>query len=90
MFFFDTIKVLNFNRNVCSIFHIKIITYKNINFTKYTTPNYSYNSKTKNPNDLIFKGINTEVRRQIRNAVPAVGVYWFAREIERVLERNKP
>jgi len=37
------------------------------------------------PDDLIFKGSNTEVRRQIGNAVPAVGVYYFAREIERVL-----
>ena len=37
------------------------------------------------PDDLIFKGSNTEVRRQIGNAVPAVGVYWFAREIERIL-----
>ncbi|CAA6818303.1 MAG: DNA-cytosine methyltransferase (EC [uncultured Sulfurovum sp.] len=38
------------------------------------------------PDDLIFKGSNTEVRRQIGNAVPAVGVYPFAREIERVLD----
>ncbi len=37
------------------------------------------------PDDLIFKGSNTEVRRQIGNAVPAVGVYPFAREIERIL-----
>ena len=40
------------------------------------------------PDDLIFKGSNTEVRRQIGNAVPAVGVYWFASEIERVLNAN--
>lgn len=37
------------------------------------------------PDDLIFKGSNTEVRRQIGNAVPAVGVYPFAKEIERIL-----
>ena len=40
------------------------------------------------PDDLIFKGSNTEVRRQIGNAVPAVGVYYFAKEIERILESN--
>jgi DNA (cytosine-5)-methyltransferase 1 len=38
------------------------------------------------PDDLIFKGSNTEVRRQIGNAVPAVGVYPFAKEIERILK----
>ena len=38
--------------------------------------------------DLIFKGSNTEVRRQIGNAVPAVGAYPFAKEIERVLESS--
>ena len=38
------------------------------------------------PDDLIFMGSNTEVRRQIGNAVPAVGVYYFAKEIERVLK----
>jgi len=38
------------------------------------------------PDDLIFKGSNTEVRRQIGNAVPAVGVYPFAKEVERVLK----
>jgi DNA (cytosine-5)-methyltransferase 1 len=37
------------------------------------------------PDDLIFKGSNTEVRRQIGNAVPAVGAYPFAKEIERIL-----
>jgi len=40
------------------------------------------------PDDLIFKGSNTEVRRQIGNAVPAVGVYPFAKEIERLLMAN--
>ena len=38
------------------------------------------------PDDLIFKGSNTEVRRQIGNAVPAVGIYPFAKEIERILK----
>jgi len=37
------------------------------------------------PDDLKFKGSNTEVRRQIGNAVPAIGVYPFAKEIERIL-----
>ena len=37
------------------------------------------------PDDLIFMGSNTEARRQIGNAVPAVGVYSFAKEIERIL-----
>jgi len=40
------------------------------------------------PDDLIFKGSNTEVRRQIGNAVPAVGVYLFAQEFERILKGN--
>lgn len=40
------------------------------------------------PDDLIFKGSNTEVRRQIGNAVPSVGVYPFAKEIERLLMAN--
>ena len=40
------------------------------------------------PDDLIFKGSNTEVRRQIGNAVPAVGVYLFAKEIERILNNT--
>jgi DNA (cytosine-5)-methyltransferase 1 len=38
------------------------------------------------PDDLMFKGSNTEVRRQIGNAVPPVGVYLFAKEIERILK----
>jgi len=40
------------------------------------------------PDDLIFKGSNTEVRRQIGNAVPAIGIYPFAKEIERILTYN--
>jgi DNA (cytosine-5)-methyltransferase 1 len=40
------------------------------------------------PDDLIFKGSNTEVRRQIGNAVPPVGAYPFAKEIERILKNN--
>ncbi len=40
------------------------------------------------PDDLIFKGSNTEVRRQIGNAVPSVGVYPFAKEIERILNNT--
>jgi DNA (cytosine-5)-methyltransferase 1 len=42
------------------------------------------------PDDLIFKGSNTEVRRQIGNAVPAVGVYLFAKEFERILNAQFP
>ena len=38
------------------------------------------------PDDLIFKGSNTEVRRQIGNAVPAVGIYPFAQRIQNVLD----
>lgn len=40
------------------------------------------------PDDLIFMGSNTEVRRQIGNAVPAVGAYPFAKEIERILNNT--
>jgi len=40
------------------------------------------------PDDLIFIGSNTEVRRQIGNAVPPVGVYPFAKEIERILNNT--
>ena len=40
------------------------------------------------PDNLIFKGSNTEVRRQIGNAVPPVGIYPFAKEIERILNNN--
>ena len=41
------------------------------------------------PDDFIFYGSNTEVRRQIGNAVPPVGIYPFAKEIERVLKNSK-
>ena len=37
------------------------------------------------PDDLVFKGTTTEVRRQIGNAVPAVGIYHFACRIADVL-----
>ncbi|HIP58743.1 MAG TPA: DNA cytosine methyltransferase, partial [Archaeoglobus profundus] len=40
------------------------------------------------PDDLIFMGSNTEVRRQIGNAVPSVGAYPFAKEIERILNNS--
>jgi len=40
------------------------------------------------PDDLIFMGSNTEVRRQIGNAVPSVGAYPFAKEIERILNNT--
>jgi len=40
------------------------------------------------PDNLIFKGSNTEVRRQIGNAVPPVGIYPFAKEIERILSKT--
>ena len=42
------------------------------------------------PDDLIFKGSNTEVRRQIGNAVPAVGIYPFAERIQNVLDGITP
>ena len=38
------------------------------------------------PDDLIFSGSNTEVRRQIGNAVPPVGIYPFAKNIQAVLD----
>ncbi len=41
------------------------------------------------PDDFIFKGSNSEVRRQIGNAVPPVGIYPFAKEIERILKNSK-
>ena len=37
------------------------------------------------PDDFIFMGSNSEVRRQIGNAVPPVGIYPFAKELLRVL-----
>jgi len=42
------------------------------------------------PDDLIFMGTNTEVRRQIGNAVPAVGIYPFAERIQNVLDGITP
>ena len=38
------------------------------------------------PDDLIFSGSTTEVRRQIGNAVPPVGIYHFAKKIKELLE----
>ena len=42
------------------------------------------------PDDLKFIGSNTEVRRQIGNAVPAVGIYPFAERIQNVLDGITP
>jgi DNA (cytosine-5)-methyltransferase 1 len=42
------------------------------------------------PDDLIFKGSNTEIRRQIGNAVPPVGIYPFAERIQNVLDGITP
>ena len=42
------------------------------------------------PDDLVFKGTTTEVRRQIGNAVPAVGIYHFACRIADVLNGITP
>lgn len=42
------------------------------------------------PDDLIFQGNNTEIRRQIGNAVPAVGIYAFAERIQCVLDGVTP
>lgn len=42
------------------------------------------------PDDLIFKGNNTEIRRQIGNAVPPVGIYPFAQRIQNVLDGITP
>lgn len=42
------------------------------------------------PDDLIFQGNNTEIRRQIGNAVPAVGIYPFAQRILNVLDGTTP
>lgn len=38
------------------------------------------------PDDLVFHGSTTEVRRQIGNAVPPVGIYPFAKKIKELLE----
>ena len=42
------------------------------------------------PDDFIFKGNNTEVRRQIGNAVPPAGIYPFAKRLENVLDGIVP
>ncbi len=42
------------------------------------------------PDDFIFQGSNTEIRRQIGNAVPPVGIYPFAQRIEAVLDGVTP
>jgi len=41
------------------------------------------------PDDLIFYSSNSEVRRQIGNAVPPVGIYPFAKEIEKILTKKE-
>jgi DNA (cytosine-5)-methyltransferase 1 len=38
------------------------------------------------PDDFVFKGSNIEVRRQIGNAVPPVGIYPFAKRIQELLD----
>ena len=38
------------------------------------------------PDDFKFQGTNTEIRRQIGNAVPAVGIHPFAERIQNVLD----
>lgn len=42
------------------------------------------------PDDVKFKGNNTEIRRQIGNAVPAVGIHAFAERIQNVLDGVTP
>lgn len=42
------------------------------------------------PDDLLFIGSNTEIRRQIGNAVPPVGIYSFAERIQCVLDGITP
>jgi len=42
------------------------------------------------PDDFYFKGTNTEIRRQIGNAVPPVGIYPFAERIQNVLDGIEP
>ena len=42
------------------------------------------------PDDYNFQGSTTEVRRQIGNAVPAVGIYHFAQRIQCVLDGITP
>jgi DNA (cytosine-5)-methyltransferase 1 len=42
------------------------------------------------PDDHIFQGNNTEARRQIGNAIPAVGLYPFAKRIALLLQGKEP
>jgi len=42
------------------------------------------------PDDFDFQGNTTEVRRQIGNAVPPVGIYPFAERIQNVLDGKTP
>ena len=42
------------------------------------------------PDDLKFQGSNAEIRRQIGNAVPPVGIYPFAQRIQCVLDGITP
>lgn len=42
------------------------------------------------PDDFIFYGGNTEARRQIGNAVPPAGIYYFAERIADVLSGKTP
>ncbi len=41
------------------------------------------------PDDYLFEGSNTEVRRQIGNAVPPSGIYFFAKSIQNLLDGKK-
>lgn len=42
------------------------------------------------PDNFIFQGSNTEIRRQLGNAVPPVGIYPFAERVQCVLEGVEP
>lgn len=42
------------------------------------------------PDDFKFQGTNTEIRRQIGNAVPAAGIHPFAERIQNVLDGVMP
>ena len=42
------------------------------------------------PDDFKFQGSNTEIRRQIGNAVPAAGIHPFAERIQNVLDGTIP
>ena len=41
------------------------------------------------PDDYVFQGSTTEVRRQIGNAVPPVGIYPFAKSVNRLLQESE-